>query len=166
MCINLLLPQSEMILAIMSFVAWVPLHIFCTCLTISYISAFAVVVSFPPTCHDVIVKWWISVILYEMMASVLVNATLMQHSLPSNIQILFTDGTDRPPTSWRKTWGLSNQTLMPGMWKPGILRVTVAPELSMTFHLMIPLPAIVLEEEIPQLFPDVQVFIIRVVTMW
>jgi hypothetical protein len=52
-------------------VAWGPLCIFHTCLTINYISAFLnVLLSFIITFQDVIVRWWILIILYAMMAIV------------------------------------------------------------------------------------------------
>ncbi len=58
-CINLLLPQSKMFLAITFTVAWCPLRKFFTCLTVNYISAFAnvLIFSFIFTGNDVNVRW-------------------------------------------------------------------------------------------------------------
>jgi hypothetical protein len=56
-------------------VAWGLLHKFHTCLTVNYISAFSnsnVLLSFTITFNDVNVRWWILIILYEMMTVVLI----------------------------------------------------------------------------------------------
>jgi hypothetical protein len=54
-------------------VAWGPLRKFYTCLTVNYISAFLnVLLSSIITFHDVIVRWWILIILYAMTAIVLI----------------------------------------------------------------------------------------------
>jgi hypothetical protein len=74
MCVNLSLPQSNIFLEQTFNVAWGPLNKFHTCLNVNYISASSnVLLSFTINFHDVVVSWWILVILYAMMAIVLIN---------------------------------------------------------------------------------------------
>jgi hypothetical protein len=62
-----------MFLAKMFTVAWGPLCKFHICLTLNYITAFSnVLLSFTVTFHDFIVRWWILIIFYAMMAIVLI----------------------------------------------------------------------------------------------